>query len=694
MPSTYSNLKIQLMATGENTTTWGDVTNVNIGTALEEAIVGSADVTFASANVTLSLADTNSSQTARNMRLRCTGTTGGSTRNLVVPSIEKPYIVQNDCADSIIVKTAAGSGITVPAGKTTWVVSNGTDVVDVVTHVSSLTIGTALPAASGGTGNNTYTTGDILYASGATTLTRLADVATGNALISGGVGVAPSYGKIGLTTHITGTLAVSNGGTGATTLTGYVKGSGTSALTASATVPASDISSGAALTRTNDTNVTLTLGGSPTTALLAASSLTLGWTGTLAISRGGTGSSSTTYCSLTTNVTGTLPVANGGTGQSSYTDGQLLIGNTTGNTLAKATLTAGTGITVTNGSGSITIANSLPLSDFTSAISTTAPNDTVSAASLTVTGAATNIDAVFAPKGTGAILAEVPDSATAGGDKRGSNATDWQRTRTVSTMVASGSAATLGGGTNNTASGAGSTVAGGQTNVASNTNATVAGGTGGTASATFATISGGQSNTASGSGSTVAGGQVNVASSTSATVTGGRNNTADGTYSTVGGYYATARGVDGANVQASGSFSTTAGTAQHGTYVVRRETTDATTSTLTTNGTSVSAASEIVTLPDTATYAFDILVTARRTDAADESAGYRLVGVIDRQSGAATTALVGTVTKTVIAEDTAAWDVDVIVDTTYGGFSVNVTGEVGKTIRWVAVINTVEVVNG
>ena len=60
---------------------------------------------------------------------------------------------------------------------------------------------------------------------------------------------------------------------------------------------------------------------------------------------------------LTTGVTGTLPVANGGTGQTSYTDGQLLIGNTTGNTLTKATLTAGTGITVTNASGSITIAS-------------------------------------------------------------------------------------------------------------------------------------------------------------------------------------------------------------------------------------------------------------------------------------------------------------------------------------------------
>lgn len=53
--------------------------------------------------------------------------------------------------------------------------------------------------------------------------------------------------------------------------------------------------------------------------------------------------------------TSVLPVANGGTGSGSYTNGQLLIGNTTGNTLTKATLTAGSGITITNGSGSITI---------------------------------------------------------------------------------------------------------------------------------------------------------------------------------------------------------------------------------------------------------------------------------------------------------------------------------------------------
>lgn len=83
---------------------------------------------------------------------------------------------------------------------------------------------------------------------------------------------------------------------------------------------------------------------------------------TIATTRGGTGLTSFTsggalYATSTSALTtGTLPVASGGTGQTSYTNGQLLIGNTTGNTLTKATLTGTTNqVAVTNGSGSITL---------------------------------------------------------------------------------------------------------------------------------------------------------------------------------------------------------------------------------------------------------------------------------------------------------------------------------------------------
>jgi len=154
MASSYSALKIQLMATGENSGTWGTVTNDNLGTALEEAIVGSADVTFASGTVTLTLTNTNATQTARNLRLNLIGTSGGA-QNLIVPAIEKVYIVNNGCADAITVKNSTGSGIAVPAGKTMYLYNTGSDVVDAITHLSSLTLVTALPVASGGTGSTT-----------------------------------------------------------------------------------------------------------------------------------------------------------------------------------------------------------------------------------------------------------------------------------------------------------------------------------------------------------------------------------------------------------------------------------------------------------------------------------------------------------------------------------------------------------
>ena len=89
-----------------------------------------------------------------------------------------------------------------------------------ITGVGTLTAGTwnatAIGAAYGGTGLTSYTIGDIIYASGTTTLAALPDVATGNVLLSGGVGVAPAWGKVDLTAAVSNTLPIANGGTNAT----------------------------------------------------------------------------------------------------------------------------------------------------------------------------------------------------------------------------------------------------------------------------------------------------------------------------------------------------------------------------------------------------------------------------------------------------------------------------------------------
>lgn len=154
MASTYSDLKIELIGTGEQTGTWGTTTNNNFSVAVGEAITGSADVAFSSADVTVTLTDTNAAQTARNLRLNLTGTSGGA-RNLILGSgcqIEKLYLVNNGLADAVTVKNTSGTGIAVPAGKSMFVYNNGTNVVDAITHLSSLTLGSALPVASGGTG--------------------------------------------------------------------------------------------------------------------------------------------------------------------------------------------------------------------------------------------------------------------------------------------------------------------------------------------------------------------------------------------------------------------------------------------------------------------------------------------------------------------------------------------------------------
>jgi hypothetical protein len=172
MASTYSDLKIELIGTGEQVGTWGTTTNTNLGTALGEAITGSADVTFSSADVTLTLTNTNASQTARNLRLVCTGTSGGA-RNLILGSgcqIEKLYLIQNNLADAVTVKNTTGTGVAVPAGGKQFVFNDGTNVVEASSSVINLAtqVTGTLPVANGGTGQTTAQTA-INALAGATT---------------------------------------------------------------------------------------------------------------------------------------------------------------------------------------------------------------------------------------------------------------------------------------------------------------------------------------------------------------------------------------------------------------------------------------------------------------------------------------------------------------------------------------------
>lgn len=167
MASNYSALKIELIATGEQSGTWGATTDTNLDVAIGEAITGSADVNFATAaDVTITLTDTNTAQTARNLRLNITeSSTGvGYVGNLILGigcQIEKFYLINNGTTAAKTIKNTTGTGILVPANSSVLVFNNGTNVVTAIdafggTGAVLLPVGTTAQQPTGVAGKIRY----------------------------------------------------------------------------------------------------------------------------------------------------------------------------------------------------------------------------------------------------------------------------------------------------------------------------------------------------------------------------------------------------------------------------------------------------------------------------------------------------------------------------------------------------------
>jgi len=138
MASSYStDLKLELMVTGENSGTWGDKTNTNLN-LLQQAVAGYEAVSIAGGAQTTALAMTNAAlSNARNAVLEFTGTITGNQIVTIPDSIEKTYIVYNNTTGAFTVqfKTVSGSGPTFTATDKGYkiVYSDGTDIVEVPT---------------------------------------------------------------------------------------------------------------------------------------------------------------------------------------------------------------------------------------------------------------------------------------------------------------------------------------------------------------------------------------------------------------------------------------------------------------------------------------------------------------------------------------------------------------------------------
>ena len=260
MSSTYStNLALELIGTGDQAGNWGSTTNTNLGTLLEQAISGYVTQAVSTGTDTVITIPNGTTGVARNMFIELTGT-GGASTNLIVPVNKKLYFIYNNTTGAVTVKVTGLTGVSVPAAAKMVLVSNGTDIVVATNYMAALTLGAALPVASGGTGSTSAATGTggvVLAASPTLTGTPLAPTAspgTNTTQIATTAFVAASTGTLGTMstqnannvaitggtiTGLSSPLPVASGGTGGTTSTG----SGAIVLASSATLSSPTLSS-------------------------------------------------------------------------------------------------------------------------------------------------------------------------------------------------------------------------------------------------------------------------------------------------------------------------------------------------------------------------------------------------------------------------------------------------------------------
>ena len=286
MPSYTTSLRLIQPATGEYSGSWGTQVNTGITALVDSSIAGTTSITMTAANYTLTTAN-GASDESRAMFLVLGGTPGAA-REVIVPAVSKLYFVTNSTTGGFAqtVKTSAGSGISVPNGASMTLRCDGTNVVVAQNYFASMTLGSALPVASGGTGAATLT--GVLKGNGTSAFTA---------------------SNVNLTSEVTGTLPVANGGTGAATFTAnnVLLGNGTSALQVVAPGTAGNI---------------LTSNGTTWASSAPASAVST-------ISFGTTGLTPSTATSGAVSVAGTLATTNGGTGLTSFTSGGVVYASST-----------------------------------------------------------------------------------------------------------------------------------------------------------------------------------------------------------------------------------------------------------------------------------------------------------------------------------------------------------------------------